>query len=59
VYLKIEEQMPSKLSFSPYNYYNAGETVVLAELLNNELFGESQQIAILPNGYCEIISNAD
>lgn len=57
VYMKIEEQMPNKLSFNPYNYYNAGETVVLAELLNNELFGESQQIAILPNGYCEIISN--
>jgi hypothetical protein len=59
VYMKIEEQIPNKLSFNPYDYYNAGETVVLAELLNNELFGGSQQIAILPNGYCEIISNAE
>lgn len=57
MYAKIEEQLPTKLSFNPYDYYNVGETVVLAELLDNDFFGESQQIAILPNGYCEIISN--
>lgn len=57
MYAKIEEQLPNKLSFNPYNYYNVGETVVLAELPNNVFFGENQQIAILPNGYCEIISN--
>lgn len=59
LYMKIEEQMPNKLSFNPYDYYNVGETFVLAELLNNELFGENQQIAILPNGYCEIISTEE
>lgn len=59
IYMKIEEQMPSKLSFNPYDYYNVGETVVLAELINNEFFGEGQQIAILPNGYCEIISTEE
>lgn len=59
MYMKIEEQMPNKLSFNPYDYYNVGETVVVTELLNNELFGGGQQIAILPNGYCEIISNVE
>ena len=59
VYMKIEEQMPSKLSFNPYNYYNVGETIVLATLLNNNFLGEGQKIAILPNGYCEIISNEE
>ena len=59
MYMKIEEQMPNKLSFNPYNYYNVGETVVLATLLNNDFLGEGQQIAILPNGYCEIISNEE
>lgn len=58
MYMKIEEQVPNKLSFNPYDYYNVGETAVVAELLNNFL-GEGQQIAILPNGYCEIISNEE
>lgn len=58
-YAKIEEQMPNKLRFNPYNYYNVGETVVLATLLNNDFLGEGQQIAILPNGFCEIISNEE
>lgn len=57
MYMKIEEQMQNKLSFNPYDYYNVGETVVLAELLNNIFLGGNQQIAILPNGFCEIISN--
>ena len=57
IYMKIEEQLPSKLSFNPYDYYNVGETVVIAELLNNVFFGGNQQIAILPNGFCEIISS--
>lgn len=59
MYMKIEEQGPNKLSFNPYDYYNVGETVVFATLLNNNFLGEGQQIAILPNGYCEIISNAE
>ena len=58
MYTKIEEQLPTKLSFNPYNYYNVGETAVVAELLNNFL-GGGQQIAILPNGYCETISNEE
>ena len=57
MYAKIEEQMPSKLSFNPYDYYNVGETVVMAVLNNNKFLGQGQEIAILPNGYCEIISN--
>lgn len=57
VYMKIEEQMPEKLSFNPYDYYNVGETAVMAELNNNNFLGPGQEIAILPNGYCEIISN--
>lgn len=59
MYMKIEEQMPNKLSFNPYDYYNVGETLVVTELLNNYFLGEGQQIAILPNGYCEIISNVN
>ena len=59
MYMKIEEQLPSKLSFNPYDYYNVGETAVVAELLNNYFLGEGQQIAILPNGFCEIISNEE
>ena len=59
MYAKIEEQMPNKLSFNPYDYYNVGETAVLATLLNNDFLGEGQQIAILTNGYCEIISNEE
>ena len=59
MYMKIEEQMPSKLSFNPYDYYNVGETVVMAVLNNNEFLAQGQQIAILPNGYCEIISNEE
>ena len=57
-YMKIEEQVPNKLSFNPYDYYNVGETVVVVELLNNFL-GEGQEIAILPNGFCEIISTVE
>lgn len=57
IYMKIEEQMPNKLSFNPYDYYNVGETAVMAELNNNNFLGPGQEIAILPNGYCEIISN--